>query len=1228
MSDEAERPAGENVLEVDGVLAAALAAQGEAGVRALGLLRDARRVLAGVGLEQPEEVAEACLRSAADALLRLPGAPDAPEPVGLQSAARNLLAALDALPAPAGPSDAPQPAAGRGRPGTRAGASAGWEQVQCVAQALHREVVRPGGYHRGRAAGIAERLMGVKLGAAQETALDVWGEVYGKASGTLHGAAAETGRPARLYAEVLAAARELLVPLPGRADRVLELTALEHPGPAQARELARWADPRATAFFFRSGPAPAWLKVLDEHAPHLLMPDAAAGGTWPAAPFLTHLADTSPEVARAWLADHAEKVAAAGRPALDEVLRLAARGDRAVAAAQVRAVLAQDAARTAAGEPGGLAGGWTLRLAATWARKVALPERDGHWIAVVEQLLTGAVDAEHLDARSRRSPAERAALAEERIASGTVGVFGLLLDDVDDEADWDRAARTEAARLPETEIARLLRELVRTAHPAGPAGGPHPRVRTIRAVAAGLLRRDVEQTAPAARRIVFRTDLDHVRPGEPAAFGGPRLARTVLDLAAADADAGASLAERTAQWKKFAGLDRWLHDRLLAAHLTARPPAPGNRPPPGPYGDSQAAAAAEGEWWTQACALVARLLADRPDPEPARLVETLWRTCPPDATDQLETAARTALGAPPDPREVERVLAAGAERLDGTAEPLGAWLRVWDWSPVLPARALAGFAPLLAALRRIRPAGPADPRTAAAPEPVRATPALDAEDLRELAAARGPAAAAGALAAAEDAGADGYAIVLHHLVAADPAAWTADVPGLLEALDRPALRAFYLLAAAASAHHPDALAGESLPQACAAALQMRRTFPNPGAGQERDVLLLADQAVVDLLTHAWHTDTDLRAGLTDALAHLHTLAGALTRPAASTPDPQAAADETAQAGGPLLLGSDPEVRALGCLIDYATYRARTGGKMPDDVLHLLAGALAARGDHNAVATAIGVRLPALHHHAPDFATTHRTALYALPPAGWSPAAAWLRWGPVHPPLLAALDRTELLAALRAGEGGPAEHLAHALTGDPDFLGDPSTAWQEIAAGPGGAAAVSWLLELLATRLAPARMALMDGRLNRVDAGAAQPATEPAAAAVTVLWRAALEAGLPPGALAGAGAFARAALDDSVWLSLARRSAEHTPAQTEAGLLAERAASHPRSPDALLLAAYLLTRPAPAPWYDAEVRWHARTLLQAAAALPAADRPAETGQLRQALVEAGEVDIAQTPTTAG
>jgi hypothetical protein len=81
----------------------------------------------------------------------------------------------------------------------------------------------------------------------------------------------------------------LLVPLPGRAARVLQLAALKEPGEPEARELAGRADPRATAFFFRSGPAATWLPLLHEHAPHLLAADQTAGA-WPTAPLLEHLA--------------------------------------------------------------------------------------------------------------------------------------------------------------------------------------------------------------------------------------------------------------------------------------------------------------------------------------------------------------------------------------------------------------------------------------------------------------------------------------------------------------------------------------------------------------------------------------------------------------------------------------------------------------------------------------------------------------------------------------------------------------------------------------------------------------------------------------------------------------------------------------------------------------------------------------------------------------------------
>ncbi|MFJ3279011.1 hypothetical protein [Streptomyces halstedii] len=1233
MSDEVA-PAGASVLpEVDDVLADALTAQGEAGVRALGLLRDAHRVLAGAGFVRPAEVAAACVRSAADALLGLPGAPVT---VGLKPAAEGLLAAVDAVAPPAAevsgpagpavpagaapsagaasPSDGPAAEAGTADAddaagGASAGASAAWERVTAAADVLRDELNRPGRYHQARARGIVERLMKVELGAAQETALDVWGTVYGVASGILHGRAAHAGEAAVLYADILGAARNLLVPLPDRAARVLELVALQHPEATEAKELAGWADPRATDYFFRSGPATAWLNVLQEHAPHLLMPDGAAGGRWPAAPFLDHVAAADPDAVRTWLSEpadqgapgvlRAQQIAATGRLALNALLGVAVRRWDAVDAAQLQAVLAGPGVR----DGGGLEVGATLRLAARWARAVPRAERTGQWIGVVEELLTGAVEDEHTGHLALRTVAERAA-AETQTSGGAAGepaAAGV----VDEKEMRELAALEGASRLPDHDVAMLVRELACTAYPAGHRGPAHRNIGAVRVVLAKLLAHDVELTAEEARPVVFHADLDRVRLGDTAAFGGPRLARAVLDVAAADADAGTGLAQRTRQFRRVAGLDARLHTRLMAAHLAHRPPAAGAL-------DGQ-------EWWQEGLALVPQALAAGPDPEPARLVELLLAACPPEHKAQLESDVRTALGTPPPAALVEEVLPADADQADGRAEPLAGWLRVWDWSPVLTSTVLQGWEPFLQALRRLEPAGPSDPRAQAVLEPSKTTTALQAENLVELAAGQGPVATAARIAAAPDAGDDGYAMVLHRLVAADPATWTTDVPAVLAALKLPELAAFYLAAAAVHADHPGAFPSGALPAAVAAALEVRRglgeiapTVGSDGVRRRPAGVFFADQALFDLLTAAWRADALAGDQDKDAMAYLKALVTPLTRPdgatapAAETKDgtttsvtatpapaggPGAAASGTAgEATTPTLVGSDPEVRALGCLLEYAVHRARTAGKMPEDVLDTIAGVLAAHAGQEAVATAIGVHLPALHRYAPAFASAHRTALYGIEPGRPSPAASWLRWGGPDGQLLAALDRAELLAALREVPGA-AEHLAHALLADPALLGEPAAWWTELAAGPGdGVAAVSRLLEAIAARTP-----------HTGDDGPLPPAEQTRVGAAVDLWRAALAASLPQGALAGAGAFADAAVEETVWLELMRASAEHSPVLTDADLVADRAAAHPDRADALLLAALLVAQ-APGTWRETAVRRNARALLDAATALSPGELP--------------------------
>ncbi|MFE6157249.1 hypothetical protein, partial [Streptomyces sp. NPDC057889] len=979
-------------------------------------------------------------------------------------------------------------------------------------------------------------------------------------------------------------------PVTPKTVAVLELAAVTKPGAVEAQELARWSDPRATDYFFRSGPAPAWLAVLQEHAPHLLMPDGAAGGRWPAAPFLNHVADTDPDAARAWLAAPAgegaaavargPQVAAAGRLALDGLLGLAVRHRDVVDAGQLRAVLADTEAVRADGGP---AVGATLRLAARWARTVPRTGRTREWILVVEGLLAGAVDDEHAGHLSLRAVAERVAAAEARakeaLAAGDIAAAEAVVAAAVAGEDEARAliAEETAARLPGHEVAALLRELACTAYPADRAAGAHPNITVIRAVLAGLLTRDVKLLPEASRPLVYGADLDRVHAGDPAAYGGPRLARTVLDLATADADAGVGLGQRTCPLARVAPVDGRLHGRLLAAHLAGRPPAGSAAPADG---------SAEQEWWEQASALVPLLLAGEPAPEPARLVELVLGSCPPERAAQLEANVRTALGTAPPAAQVAEVLPDGAEQASGLAEPLASWLRVWDWSPVLPARLLAGWEPVLDAVRRLQPAGPSDPRTAPVLEPHRATTDLDAEDLAEVAAGHGPAAAAAALAAASDAGADGYAMVLHRLVAADPAAWTADVPAVLAALQLPELGAFYLAAAAVLADRSGALPVSAPADAITAALDVRRRLDGPAPAPGTDdvdgrstAVLFAEQALFDLITTVWRTDTALAGDQEKSvLAHLKALAAPLARPAAvPVQDTPAGGSGPADGRGvdAALLGSDPEVRALGCLIEYAVHRAHTDGEMPADVLEAVAGALAARKNQDAVATAIGVRLPALHRHAPAFAAEHQAALYGLAAGRPSPADSWLRWGPYDRQVLAALERAELLAALRDASPGPAPgaaaHTAAVLLADPAFLGDPAALWAELATGTGGADAAGLLLAAIATRTPHAD-------------GPVPPDAAERLASAADLWRAALAAGLPSGSLAGAGAFADTGLDEDLWLSLTRASAEHTPALTDADLVAERAARHPDSADALLLTAQMVTHPA-GTGQDAAVRRH-------------------------------------------
>jgi len=158
---------------------------------------------------------------------------------------------------------------------------------------------------------------------------------------------------------------------------------------------------------------------------------------------------------------------------------------------------------------------------------------------------------------------------------------------------------------------------------------------------------------------------------------------------------------------------------------------------------------------------------------------------------------------------------------------------------------------------------------------------------------------------------------------------------------------------------------------------------------------------------------------------------------------------------------------------------------------------------------------------------------------------------------------------------------------------------ELAAQAGGPQAVSELLSRLAQAV--------------IRCEETSPWPERAAA----LWRFALEAQLEPAALTGAGRFAYAdRLDDAVWLELTARTVAQQPAVEAPYAVAERAARHPDSADALLIAAAMLGAQVDV-FHRQEIQGHAALLF----AQSTAEGTAEHEQLRIALINAGAIEAA-------
>ncbi|MER0476762.1 hypothetical protein ABR737_00015 [Streptomyces sp. Edi2] len=120
-------------------------------------------------------------------------------------------------------------------------------------------------------------------------------------------------------------------------------------------------------------------------------------------------------------------------------------------------------------------------------------------------------------------------------------------------------------------------------------------------------------------------------------------------------------------------------------------------------------------------------------------------------------------------------------------------------------------------------------------------------------------------------------------MAADPAAWTADVPAVLDALEAPVLRAFYLVAVQEAADQIGALPGGNLVH-----LHTPEPEPGPGPAPAQSLEHSAQAALFGLLAAAWTRPagpTGLGALLPAALDRLRALAEPLAHPQLPSPRP-------------------------------------------------------------------------------------------------------------------------------------------------------------------------------------------------------------------------------------------------------------------------------------------------------------------------------------------------------
>ncbi|MFJ1756568.1 hypothetical protein [Kitasatospora sp. NPDC088134] len=896
--------------------------------------------------------------------------------------------------------------------------------------------------------------------------------------------------------------QELIATVVDQAPEWVELGKVTSPTPEQVRKVNDLHNPAAAPYLFSQFDGWEWLEKLKDVR---LLPEE---GEWPARPYFERLAGQDPARLVAWLnkGGRLEAIRRAGPAATARLVYLCQRlGGH--GAPLVNGALKQhpvDVVRTEA---------------LSWAQEVAPQYRDAAWVEATVRALSVGSDGSVADSWTVRA------------------VLAQLLE----------AGRTGGAQLAQRVRAGLA------------------------AVLASYL-----AVEGVRERLQMSDDLRKPDTAWGQELAGARLAAAAcVEFARIESgEIGTGLAVRTGAWTAKA-LGGWERERLVAVHLL----------------DCAGGEPADSAWWRAAFGVLGRLhTMPCLTPDIGEFVQLALGTCPPAATADLEAALTEGFGPVPDQDALQAVRArladedarladvlasalGGAEALsdllgeDATdaagpapeeAERESAlppvWRTVYCLSPVAPGSVMAPWRPTVDLMAEFTGPPPAltEPLIRIVPLPDRG------ENTGKGFAARCEehGVLAGAAELAGRAPSQGHYFdradlqTLQDAVFADPAAWSADIEGVMAALGTFDLCTVYLQSLHTtwqSAGFPDTDT-HLLTAACAAAWTLKTRIDAGDGSTDPDIDERARCTLLHLLRQAWAAGADPGVDETAAVTWLTSAVRDWTGPASVPDNPYITAIATS--GG----------LALVAVLEWAVHRTTDTGHLPVEADTLLTEIVTDGRDDRALA-AIGAFLTRLRRHARPWYTAHRAVLLdiAAPPA---PIHTWLFWlprlGADEYAVLGDLDPRRTADYLQGDQVEEAiKRFAVVLLHSPGTFGSGFLA--ELITGDDGPAAVSALLGGVA-RATP----------HKDDAGRLHEHA-------FRLWDQVLELtdGAPGlvGALAGTGYFGFAeGLDQDRWLARTLRTVTANPGIEVPDRVAERAARSAQAPDALRILTALVSNP--------------------------------------------------------